>query len=271
MNNVLEFIKNDIKEHENFENILEKIVYKDLNGVDGTPDRSTRGFYYERLWDLCIKLGLTDLTDKTSSHVFGNSNKDTINYSENSWGKYTFEEYLNEPIRSGNSGGYSDITFLNKYDKREDLYFISVKYFKDEKKIDSYDVSKLCVLQDKHKDPNRMVHIYLFVKDKKKAISNFERQNISSNVLIKFVNPYGKYENILDSSDLHKYYFKLKRLFEQYNYFESQDDIDNFSKYYLKDIKPPFIPRFHQKLFINKINNLIVDQKRMGEVYIPLQ
>ena len=41
-------------------------------------------------------------------------------------------------------------------------------------------------------------------------------------------------EDILDSYDLHKYYFKLKRLFEQYNYFESQDDIDNFSKYYLK-------------------------------------
>ena len=266
MGNVLELIQNLIKHENNFENILKSINYVDLDeDGNGIADRSTRGFFYERLWDLCIKLGLTDLTDNKSSHVFGNANKDNINYRENPWSSYSFQKYLNEHVRSGNSGGYSDITFLNKRAENEDLYFISVKYFeKDEKKIDSYDVSKLCVLQEKHKDPKRTVHIYLFVKDKKKAIANFERQNISSNVLIKFVNPRGKYENIYDSSDLHKYYFKLRQLFEQYNYFETQEDIDKFEQYYLGDIKPPFIPRFHQKLFIDKINHLIIHGKELG-------
>jgi hypothetical protein len=265
MGNVLELIQNLIKHENNFENILESINYEDLDeDGNGIADRSTRGFFYERLWDLCIKLGLTDLTDNKSSHVFGNANKDNINYRENPWSSYSFQKYLNEPVRSGNSGGYSDITFLNKNTDTEDLYFISVKYFKTEKKIDSYDVSKLCVLQEKHKDPKRTVHIYLFVKDKKKAIANFERQNISSNVLIKFVNPRGKYENIYDTSDLHKYYFKLRQLFEQYNYFETQKDIDKFEQYYLGDIKPPFIPRFHQKLFIDKINHLIIHEKEQG-------
>jgi len=265
MSLVLNLIQKDIKNESNFENILTKINYKDLDeDGNGIPDRSTRGFYYERLWDLCIKLGLTDLTNIKSSHVFGNSNKDTINYHENSWSNYSFESYLNEPVRSGNSGGYSDITFLNKNEENEDLYFISVKYFKDEKKIDSYDIPKLCALQQKHQDPKRKVHIYLFVNDKKKAINNFERQNLSSNILIEFVNRTGKYENIYDSSDLHKYYFKLRQLLEQYNYFATSKDIDNFEKYYLGDIKPPFIPRFHQKLFINKINRLITHEKKNG-------
>jgi hypothetical protein len=262
---VLELIQNLIKNENNFENILESINYEDLDeDGNGIADRSTRGFFYERLWDLCIKLGLTDLTDDKSSHVFGNANKDTINYRDKPWSSYSFLKYLNEPVSSGNSGGYSDITFLNKKTDYEELYFISVKYFEKEKKIDSYDVSKLCVLQEKHKDPKRNVHIYLFVKNKKKAIANFERQNISSNVLIKFVNPRGKYENIYDSSDLHKYYFKLRQLFEQYNYFETQGDIDKFEEYYLGDIKPPFIPRFHQKLFIDKINHLIIHEKELG-------
>ena len=264
MTNVLEFIKNDIKRESNFENILDNIFYKELDDDgNGVIDKSTRGFFYERLWDLCIKLGLTDLTNDKSSHVFGNANKDTINF-EKPWLKYSFQKYLNESVRSGNSGGYSDITFLNKNEDNEDLYFISVKYFEKEKKIDSYDVSKLCVLQDKHKDPNRKVHIYLFVKDKKKAISNFNNQNMSSNVLIKFVNPHGNYENIYDSSDLHKYYFKLRQLLEQYNYFENEEDINKFSETYLGDIKPPFIPRFHQKLFIDKINHLIINAKKRG-------
>ena len=100
MSLVLNLIQKDIKNESNFENILTKINYKDLD-VDGNgiPDRSTRGFYYERLWDLCIKLGLTDLTNIKSSHVFGNSNKDTINYHENSWSNYSFESYLFQDLR----------------------------------------------------------------------------------------------------------------------------------------------------------------------------
>ena len=42
---------------------------------------------------------------------------------------------------------------------------ISVKYFENEKKIDSYDIPKLCTLQQKHQDPKRKVHIYLFIKE----------------------------------------------------------------------------------------------------------
>ena len=78
------------------------------------------------------------------------------------------------------------------------------------------------------------------------------------------MNRSGNYENIYDSSNLHKYYFKLGELFKQYNYFETPKDVSNFEKYYLGDIKPPFIPRFHQKLFIDKIDHLITKEKETG-------
>jgi len=211
---------------------------------------------------LCIKFGLTELTNKNTTHIFGNTNKDNIYYNDKFWrANGGFKKYLSENIRSGNSGGYSDITFLNKgEDDYEDLYFVSVKYYEKEKKIDNYDVSKLCVLQEKHTNPKRRVHIYLFVKDKEKAISNFMRQNTSSNVLIKFINPGGKYENIYDMRDLHKYYFQLRELLDQYNYFNTDDDINNFEKKYLTILKPPFIARFHQKLFIEKISDLTINK-----------
>ena len=58
-------------------------------------------------------------------------------------------KYLDEPVVSGSSGGYSDITFLNQVDvngkTKEDLYFISVKYYRKEKDVASYDIGKLCI------------------------------------------------------------------------------------------------------------------------------
>ena len=53
---ILNFIQNSIKNNPNFEDILEDITFKpptDQEAIDEKIiDRSTRGFYYERLWDL---------------------------------------------------------------------------------------------------------------------------------------------------------------------------------------------------------------------------
>ena len=56
---------------------------------------------------------------------------------------------------------------------------------------------------------------------------------------------------------MHEAYFKLKKLLEEYNYFEQPDDQAAFETNYLQILKSVFIPRFHQKLFINKITELI--------------
>ena len=270
---VSEFIKNEIIKEDNFkEGILEKIIYK-VPGADNEDDRSTQGFFYERLWDLCIKFGVTDLTLPSvkgklqTSHIFGNPNKESIEFEDNCWVGGKINEYLNESVRSGNSGGYSDITFLNKFTNEggteyEELYFISVKYFKREKEIGKYDIGKLCALLEKHKKPNRTIKTCIFVKDKDKAIEKFKAQHSSSNILIKYINPGGNYENVYDVSDLHKYYFNLKKLLEKYNYLKTTEDITGFETTHLNILKSIFVPRFHQHLFIQKIDELVKKDKQ---------
>jgi len=271
---ILNFIRgtgstNGIKNEANFEDILNSIKYETLDtNNDGKIDASTTGYYYERLWDLCIKFNLTNLTidDKiVTSHIFGNPNEGSEQLKID-WDKIGgLRGFLNEKVRSGSSGGYSDITFINKnQDNTETLYFISVKYFKNEKSIDKYDIGKLCALMKEHEKPDREIKIFIFLKNKIASIAKFKAQMSSSNILIRYINPHGKYENVYDTQDLHKYYFKLRQLLSQYNYFEKDIDIDNFEKEYLGKIMPPFIPRFHQKLFIDKISDLIIIHNEQG-------
>ena len=159
-----------------FEILTEVSKYKieDVN-VDAEDDYSTPGYYFERLWDICIKLGLTNLTLKplkkemqTFHLVKGNPNKDDIDFRKNSWEGNTFNYYLEEPVRSGSTGGYSDITFINKnldesnnFD--EVLVFSSAKFYsKKSKKMDSHDIPKLCTLMQKHIKKNRKIKIIYF-------------------------------------------------------------------------------------------------------------
>ena len=278
---VRDFIKNQIKKHSNFEDILKDIPLKKHTIKIGefTIDRSSRGFYYERLWDLCIKFGVTDLTlpsvtvnSKTylqTSHIINeNANKDSVKFIENCWNgdKLTASGtgYLRQKVRSGNLGGYSDITFINKPHgiDTEEVFFISVKYFENEQDISKYDIGKLCTLIREHEKENRTIKIYIFVNNKDRAIEKFKKQNASSNILIKYINPNGKYEHIYDSTDLQNAYYKLRILLKQYNYFENADDIEDFQSMYLEQLKIPFVPRFHQRLFIRKIRDLVKKGKK---------
>jgi hypothetical protein len=290
--NVLEFIQTTIRNNNNVqEDILDKITYvtgkfeeeesvPDLGTVTVLQDdHSSRGFYYERLWDLCIKFGVTDLTlpaikgKLQTFHIINeNPNKMNIAFQPNCWVGNKLNEkpsgYLHQKVRSGNSGGYSDITFLNKISDDEgneigeELYFISVKYFKQEKGISEYDIGKLCTLIKAHEKKNRIIKLYIFVKNKENAIGKFNAQHSSSNILIKYINPSGNYEHIYDINDLQHSFFKLKKLLKQYDYLQSENNIDDFQRNYLNVLKGLFIPRFHQELFILKINKLIEEKEK---------
>ena len=275
---VLKFIQSTIKNNNNVKHdILDKIKYVLGEVIEGDviEDYSSQGFYYERLWDLCVKFGATNLTLpaikgklKTSHIINENPNKMGIEFQSNCWDGNKLDKnpggYLLQPVRSGNSGGYSDITFLNQnYDDKgnkiggEELYFISVKYFKEEKEISEYDIGKLCSLIREHEKKNRIIKLYIFVRDKKNAIDKFKAQHSSSNILIKYINPDGNYEHIYDVNDLQEAFFKLKKILEQYDYLQSPTNIHDFQSNYLNVLKDVFIPRFHQELFILKINKLI--------------
>jgi hypothetical protein len=275
---VLKFIQSTIKNNNNVKHdILDKIKYVLGEVIEGDviENYSSQGFYYERLWDLCIKFGATNLTlpaikgKLQTSHIINeNPNKMGIEFQSNCWnGNKLYKNpggYLLQPVRSGNSGGYSDITFLNQnYDDKgnkiggEELYFISIKYFKEEKEISEYDIGKLCSLIREHEKKNRIIKLYIFVRDKKNAIDKFKAQHSSSNILIKYINPGGNYEHIYDINDLQEAFFKLKKILEQYDYLQSPTNIHDFQSNYLNVLKDVFIPRFHQELFILKINKLI--------------
>lgn len=281
--NVLEFMQNTINNNNNVkQDILDKIKYVlgEVTEGDIIEDYSSQGFYYERLWDLCIKFGATNLTlpaikgKLQTSHIINeNPNKMGIEFQSNCWDGNKLDKnpggYLLQPVRSGNSGGYSDITFLNqKYDDKgnkigvEELYFISVKYFKEEKEISEYDIGKLCSLIREHEKKNRIIKLYIFVRDKQNAIDKFKAQHSSSNILIKYINPSGNYEHIYDINDLQESFFKLKKILQQYDYLLSPDNIHDFQSNYLNVLKEVFIPRFHQELFILKINKLIEQRER---------
>ena len=255
-----------------------------LEGVPSSTEtkiRSIKGFLYERIWDICIKFGVVDeLTlpiDKEihqTMHVFNNPNISRIDFNSDFWKANVLNNYLQEPIISSNSGGYSDITFLNKKngEDREELVFISVKYFEKSKAVSNYDIGKLCTLIDRHNtkgSTNRNIKLMIFVKNKLELIEKFKKQNLSSDIMLKYLNPSGGFENILDSLDLQKYYLKLRTLLEIYNFFQTDEDINNFNTKYLGSLKNPFIPRFHQELFIEKINELLLEKKNVLVGAIP--
>jgi hypothetical protein len=280
---ILHFIQNTVSKHNTVDAILDNVSKKHqeehtVSVVEEGEDEprhitaSAKGFYYERLWDICIKFGVTDLTlgihpDKPhkhqTTHIFDNSNKESIKVSDNCWEGTVLKDFLHQNVRSGNSGGYSDITFVNKAgENAEEVYFLSVKYFKIEKDIGEYDIGKLCTLIREHEQKHRTIKLYICVKNKKEAIEKFNKQHRSSAILLKYINPGGKYEHVYDSKDLQRFYFNLKKVLEQYNYFKEEANITRFNDEYMKTLKEVFIPRFHQKLFISKINELIDKRQR---------
>ena len=119
---VLEFIQKTIKNCKTVDEVLIK-------------DKSQNGYLYERLWDICIKFGQFDLTrGKTDvKHYFGNVNTGVEAMKLNA--NVFKTEFLNKPVISGKSGGYSDISFRITEDGIEKEYISSCKFFENEKEI----------------------------------------------------------------------------------------------------------------------------------------
>ena len=251
--------------------VIEDLSEKYLNDIEIKNDinYSKQGFLYERIWDICIKFGLVkniinfDNSINPLLHFRKNVNNDIIIKDSCKEFKSFFDEYLREKIISGNTGGYSDITFRNN----DEIVISSCKYFKDEKDNDikKYEIHNLCPIINKNYGP---VKIVLFLKDKKDFIKKNKSANKSSELLTKYINPYGNYENVYDINDLEFYYSKLKNILNFYNYFKDDKDIQDFRKNYLNLNKKIFEPKFHQHLFIKKISKIIETTKTNKNILI---
>lgn len=272
---ILDFIKELRKrKYKTAKEVIESI----FNNDDGNEiskkidnNKSKQGFVYEKLWDICIKFGITNFTKDLDEINHGIGNINNIDDSEFKKFENYIDDYLKDGYISSNSGGYSDITFRTrekKTDSQYNLNLVSVKYI-DDTDIKKYDIQNLCTLIRDRENDNyyKSINTLLFVKDKKSFKKVCKKTNKSSNILIKYISPNGNYENVYDLQDLEDYYKELMKILSDYNFL---DNVDEFKEKYLKTYKKKFMPRFHQELFIEKISDLInKNQKRILVGAIP--
>ena len=221
------------------------ITFDNIDDIlDNCKTQSEKGFIFERLFDIVIKFGFCDIfTNNNFNHLIGNSNNGKLKILEN------FNQYLNEKVFSGNSGGCSDITLQNKNDNT--YIFISSKYpksnenKKNAKSVNYYDIQNIIAMATKNKNIYKNYKIYLLVPNKKNILNKFKKANESSEYITEHITE----ENILDKIVLHKYFLQFK-----------QDIIRNknndWNEIYLS-LKENLILRFHQELITQKTSNLI--------------
>jgi hypothetical protein len=235
--NIKDFIDNIIQ-FDNIDDIL-----------DEYETQSQKGYIFERLWDICIKLGFCpNFPNSEFVHKIGNSNMVQLTNLDN-LNKY----FSDNKVFSGNSTGSSDITLQNKTDNT--YIFISSKYPKTsddlfkQKSVEYYDIQNIIAMATKHKDIYHKYIIYLVVPDKKKVLYKVKMANKSS----KYITDHMDQDNILDKTDLNKCFLSFKNdILKNYKLNKKI----NFNKLYLTS-KENLVLRFHQELITQKTSDLI--------------
>ena len=211
------------------------------NILENCKTQSEKGFIFERLFDIVIKFGFCDIFNNSNfNHLSGNSNNAKLKILEN------LNQYLNENVFSGKSGGCSDITLQNKNDNT--YIFISSKLNEEidkQKSVDYYDIQNIIAMATKNKHIYNNYKIYLVVPNKNKVLAKVKKANESSDYITEHMTK----ENILDKTDLNKYFLAFK-----------QDIIKNknedWQTIYLNK-KENLKLRFHQELITQKTSTLI--------------
>ena len=221
------------------------IIFDEVDDIlENCKTQSEKGFIFERLFDIVIKFGFCDVfINSNFNHLSGNSNNAKLKILEN------LNQYLNEKVLSGNSGGCSDITLQNKND--DSYVFISSKYpksnedIKKQKSVDYYDIQKIIAMIDDNKHIYKNYKIYLVVPNKKKVLDKVKTANNSSNYITKYMTE----DNILDKDDLNKYFLAFKQ-----DIIKNKDN--DWNEIYLSP-KENLVLRFHQELITHKTSTLI--------------
>jgi len=242
---IMDFTNTNLKDFIN--NI---IVYNNIDDIlDKCKNQSMKGFVFERIYDIIIKLGFCPyFPNSIFSHKIGNSNNGKLKTLEN------LNKYIaDEKVCSGNSGGCSDITLQNKNDNT--YIFISSKFPKSkdditkEKSVDYYDIQNIIAMRDKNKEIYKNYDIFLIVPDKNKVMEKVKTSKKSS----QYITDYIKENKLLDKNDLNKYFLEFKT--DIINNMNSYDKFD-YNELYLTS-KDKLKLRFHQELITQKTSNLI--------------
>ena len=255
--NVDEFIKYIIK-------------FEDVDSILLTCEsQSLKGYVFERLWDIIIKLRFCKpFTKPDYINMTGNMNNGKLKELK------TSAKYLKEKVISGKSSGCSDISLYNK--TTHTYTFITSKYpkshddIKNQKSVSYYDIQNIISVVDDNKEIYKDINIYLLVPDKKSLLKKVKKANKSSKYITKHMNE----ENILDKEDLNKCFTEFKYdILKHMN--NSKDGKINYDELYFTP-KSNLDLRFHQELIIQKTYNLIKEHKsflwackcRSGKTYM---
>jgi hypothetical protein len=187
-----------------------------LNDFLNISSPSLRGFFYETIWDICIKCNVVPgLDNSIAYHMEGKveelrKTKDQIKRKLRSLKViddiYTYLKTSN--VQSGNTGGISDITLQYKtHDRSAKSYIlISCKYYVNEKAVTSYDIAEL---QHVMKDADTHFDIVLLVADRKalmRKVSKSHKPHTKESMKVMF-----------DKTDLAVYFNRLRSLFKHLN------------------------------------------------------
>lgn len=238
----MNFTNMNIKEFINF--IIGKNSIDEILDICNT--QSEKGSIFERLNDVNIKFGFCDIFPNSKyNHLIGNPNNGRLKKIEN------LEQYLSEKVISSNSGGCSDITLQNKDDNT--YIFISSKYPKTnedinkQKSVNYYDIQNIIAMATKNKHIYKNYKIYLAVPNKIKVLEKVKKANESS----RYITEHMTEENIIDKSDLNKYFLAFKQDI-------IKNKIKDWQSIYLND-KERLKLRFHQELITQKTSDLICE------------
>ena len=221
------------------------ITFNNIDDIlENCKTQSEKGFIFERLFDIIIKFGFCNVfTNSNFNHLIGNSNNAKLKILKN------LNQYLNKKVFSSNSSGCSDITLQNKNDNT--YIFISSKYpksnedIKKQKSVDYYDIQNIIAMATKNKHIYKHYKIYLVVSNKKKVLDKVKNANESS----EYITEHMIEENILDKTDLNKYFLAFKQDI-------IKNKLNDWQTVYLNS-KENLILRFHQELVTQKTSNLI--------------
>jgi hypothetical protein len=189
----------------NLLNFIDHIIT--FNNIDdilnSCKSPSERGFVFERIIDLTVKLNTCPLFPNYAyTHKLNNANL----------GKQTdltnLDEYLEKTkVISGNSGGCSDITTYNNVTQTTN--FITCKYFSNlNKSVFDYDVQNIIAMISKNKHIYLKYKIFLIVTNKENLLEKIKQSKIASNYITDNIHE----ENVFDKQDVNIWFLKLKEI-----------------------------------------------------------
>lgn len=198
--------------------------------------QSERGKIFEAMFSLCIQFGVSPF-GKDITFYRGNVNRNEF-FEIND-----IRDILNSFVNSGNSGGYSDITFS----KDGCIYLSSSKYYLNDSKksLNDYEIHKLHAISNNNRDKN--FKYLLFLKDKKAFFNTWESANDSTKQ--PELNWFNPIESCFDLNDLQNWYESFRDLLNLYNF-----DYEKINYLWFVSKRQVLKPMYHQKLAFDKIN-----------------